>query len=52
MKLPGGKVSAKEKWRLCSQGGGGVWDPTPPGVVGAQCLHELKFMEEISIDSY
>lgn len=29
-----------------------VWDPMPPGVVGAQCLHELKFMEEISIDSY
>lgn len=29
-----------------------VWDPVVPEEVGAQCLHKLKLMEELSIDSY
>lgn len=52
MKLPDGKVSAKERRRLCSQGGGEGVGPNAAGVVGTQCLHELRFVEEISIDSY
>lgn len=29
-----------------------VWVPVVPEEVGAQCLHKLKLMEELSIDSY
>lgn len=51
-KLPDDKVSAKERRWLCSQGGGGGVGPSAARAVGAMCLHQLKFTEEISIDSY
>lgn len=52
MKLPDGKVSAKERRQLCSQGGGeGVGRS---GARGGRCsmFTQAQIMEELSIDSY